>query len=79
MYLGKPDEGRYHRIIECLEQQIIVLRDAKELYNEQISRIKTAPIDSSELKLLTDQQKAQIKILKEVNLRLNEEIDQKSK
>ena len=46
---GGPDDGKYQRVIECLESQIQILREAKVDYLDQLQRIKSSSVDTSEL------------------------------
>ena len=47
LYVGQsgPEDGKYKRIIECLEQQIQILQQAKVDYLDQLQRIKTETVD----------------------------------
>jgi chromosome segregation ATPase len=46
VYSGKTSEDKFSRLIECLESQISILKEAKSDYCQQLERIKLQPVDS---------------------------------
>ena len=49
VYSGKTSEDKFSRLIECLESQISILKEAKSDYCQQLERIKLQPVDSGVL------------------------------